>query len=341
MSVRFSVMLPQTNRVSSPEAIIDVAEAAEDLGFDAITVHDHIVFNGFWIASGMPGAEGPGDDRDLYEAMETLTYVASRTDRVLLVASVIIIPIRNPVLLAKQVATLDRFSDGRFVLGVGVGPPLRPTGYETTKLGPHRGNAAKEYDAVDVTGNRGPRTDEYIMAMYEIWENESSTFKGEYVSFEDIEVFPKPVQEPRPPVWIGGRSQKALERAARLGDGWNPSQPSAQQLAEALPRLTELFEAAGRQGPDTVGINIHSVIAETDTAAQAIIEPAARKLFPSQEEYEQRTIAGSPETFTKRVAEYVAAGADYIELKPLYPKVGHLIEQMELIAAEVIPAFRD
>ena len=150
MSVRVGGMLPQTNRGSSPDAILQVAEAAEELGFDALTVHDHIVFNGFWVASGMPGASGPGDDRDLYEALETLTFAAARTSRILLVASVIIVPIRHPVLLAKQIATLDALSGGRFVLGAGVGPPLRASEYEAIKLGPHRGNAAKEYNAVGV-----------------------------------------------------------------------------------------------------------------------------------------------------------------------------------------------
>ncbi len=333
-------MLPQTNRVSSPDAIVRVAEAAEELGFDALTVHDHIVFNGFWIASGMPGAIGPGDDRDLYEALETLTFAAARTSRVLLVASVIIIPIRHPVLLAKQIATLDALSGGRFVLGAGVGPPLRATEYETTKLGPHRGNAAKEYDAVGVSGNRGPRTDEYLEAMFEIWANDKATYHGKYVSFDEIEVFPKPIQRPRPPVWIGGRSEFALRRAAKLADGWNPSQPSPGQLAELVPELEALYKEAGRSGPDTVGINIHSVIAESDEAAAAIAEPSARKLFPTDEEYEQRTIVGSPDTFARRVGEFVDAGANYIELKPLYPDVDHLLDQMKSIAKNVMPSFK-
>ena len=126
MAPRFSVMLPQTNSVASRDEILRTAETAEALGFDAVTVHDHLVFNGFWVASGMQGAEGPGDNRDLYEAMETLTFVAARTERVRLVTSVIILPLRAPVLFAKQAATLDVLSKGRFVLGVDVGPPLNP-----------------------------------------------------------------------------------------------------------------------------------------------------------------------------------------------------------------------
>lgn len=339
MALRFSVMLPQTNAVASTDAIRLVAETAEKLCFDAVTVHDHIVFNGFWIASGMKGASGPGDNRDLFEAMETLAFVAAITERVRLVASVIIIPIRDPVLFAKQAATLDVLSGGRFVLGVGVGPPLNPTGYETTKLGPHRGNAAREYGAIGVAGNRGPRTDEYLEAIYTIWREDRATFAGNYVSFDEIEVYPKPVQRPRPTVMIGGRSDKALRRAARYGDGWNPSQVSAAQFAASLPTLRSYYEDEGRHGPSELGINIHSVIAESDEAAHAISDPTAAKLFPTPEEYRDRTIVGSPQTFTRRIAEYVAAGANYIELKPLYPDVEHLIRQMQLIHDEVMPAF--
>jgi len=336
---RFSVMLPQTNSVASRDAILRVAEAAEELEFDAVTVHDHLVFNGFWIASGMQNADGPGDNRDLYEALETLTFVAARTERIRLVTSVIILPLREPVLFAKQAATLDVLSEGRFVLGVGVGPPLKPIGYETTKLGQHRDNAAREYDAVGVSGNRGVRTNEYLEAIFTIWENESATFQGQFVSFKDIEVFPKPIQKPRPTVMVGGRSDHALRRAARYADGWNPSQVSATQLATSLPTLHTYFKEAGRGEPTEVGINIHSVIADTDDAAHVIADPSATKMFPNLDEYKERTILGNPDAFTRRVQEYVDAGANYIELKPLYPDIDHLINQMHLIHDEVMPAF--
>ena len=339
MALRFSVMLPQTNSVASRDAILRVAETAEELDFDAVTVHDHLVFNGFWIASGMQGAEGPGDNRDLYEAMETLTFVAARTERVRLVTSVIILPLRDPVLFAKQAATLDVLSRGRFVLGVGVGPPLQPTGYETSKLGRHRDNAAREYDAVGVSGNRGVRTNEFLEAIFTIWENESATFAGRFVSFEDIEVFPKPIQKPRPTVMIGGRSDYALRRAARYADGWNPSQVSAAQLTSSLSTLRSYFEEEGRGEPTEIGINIHSVIAETSEAAHEISDPSAIKMFPTLDEYRDRTILGKPDEFTRRVQEYVTAGANYIELKPFYPDIDHLVGQMRLIHDEVMPAF--
>ena len=162
--MRFGVMLPHTNRIATTDNIIRTAETAEEYGFYALSVHDHIVFNGHWIVSGVRGIELPGDDRTLFEAMEVMTFAAARTSTIRLVASVILLPIREPVLFAKQAATLDVLSGGRLTLGFGVGPPLQPGDNETTKLGNHRSNAGKEYDAVGISGNRGRRTDEYIEA---------------------------------------------------------------------------------------------------------------------------------------------------------------------------------
>ncbi|MCP4302243.1 MAG: TIGR03619 family F420-dependent LLM class oxidoreductase [Gammaproteobacteria bacterium] len=336
--MKFGVMLPHTNRIASPDAILRTAETAEEYGFHALTVHDHIVFNGHWIVSGARGIDMPGDDRDLYEPMLTMALVAARTSRIRMVASVIVMPIREPVLFAKQAATLDVFSNGRLTIGVGVGPPLTPGDKETTKLGKHRSNAGKEYDAVGVYGNRGPRTDEYIEACIEIWQNEYATYEGKYTSFRDIEVFPKPVQKPYPPIFVGGRSEFAIQRAVRYGDGWNPSQPSAPQMRESIARLQELCVQANRKPLDTFGINIPSVIAATDEEAEAIARPTVGPLFPGETEYQERTIIGSPETFIRRVKEFQDAGVNYVELKPLYPDMDHFMEQLRLIRDEVMPA---
>ena len=114
---------------------------------------------------------------------------------------------------------------------------------------------------------------------------------------------------------------------------------SAAQLGSSLPTLRSYFEEEGRDGPSEIGINIHSVIAESDSAAHEIADPSAMKMFPNLDEYRERTILGDPETFTRRVQEYVAVGANYIELKPFYPDIDHLVSQMQMIHDEVMPAF--
>ena len=290
--MRLTVMLPQTNKVASPQAIRDIAAAVEELGFFGITVHDHLVFNGWCIVSGARGFESSGDDRVLYEALETLAYVAALTDRIQLSVSVVVIPMRKPVALAKQVATIDALSNGRLRLGVGIGPPIKPMERETTKLGAHRANALREYDASGLHGERGRRTDEYLRAMIEIWTHDKASFEGEFVSFADIEVFPKPVQRPHPPLFVGGRSDFALRRAARFGAGWVPSQVSVEEVVSGRARLADLYAERGLKGRPEIVVNLPVVLAASDEAAQAIARPTALPLFPGEQEYRERTIVG-------------------------------------------------
>ncbi len=336
--MRFVMMLPQSNRIVTRDGLLRVAEAAEELGFYGVSVRDHISFNGAWISSGMRDIDVEGDDRDFYESMQTLAYVAARTETVKLGVSVIVLPNRHPVLFAKQSATLDVLSEGRLILGFGVGPPMRPKSAETTRLGRHRTNAEKEYDAFDVRGNRGPRTNEYIEAVYAVWSQESATFHGNYVSFEDLDVFPKPIQEPRPTVLIGGRSDQALRRTARYADGWNPSQVSVEECRNGVATLNDYYAEEGNFGPTIVGINQIATLGASDEAAHDQAFPTVERVFPSEDEYRLRTLVGSPDTFASRVREYRDAGVNWIEMRPVYPTVENLIDQMRLIHDEVMPA---
>ncbi len=339
--LRLVIMLPQSNRIVTPDAMIRTAEAAEELGFYAVSVRDHISFNGAWISSGMADIDVAGDDRDFFESMQSLSYVAARTQNVKLGVSVIVLPNRHPVLFAKQAATLDVLSGGRLILGVGVGPPTRRKAGETTRLGRHRSNAEKEYDAFDVPGNRGPRTDEYLEAVYAIWSQESASYDGSYISFQDLDVFPKPVQRPRPPVLIGGRSEKALRRVARYGEGWNPSQVSVAEYQTSVARLADFYEQEGRTGPDFLGINQIAVVASSDEAAHEQAYPTVARVFPSEEAYRERTLVGSPETLVGRLSEFRRAGVNWVEVRPVYATVDNLIEQMKMLASEVLPAVEE
>ena len=121
--IRLVLMVPQSNRIVTQEGLLRTAEAAEELRFHGVSVRDHISFNGAWISSGMRGIKAVGDDRDFFESMQTLAYLAAVTHSVKLAVSVLVLPNRHPVLFAKQAATLDVLSAGRLILGFGVGPP--------------------------------------------------------------------------------------------------------------------------------------------------------------------------------------------------------------------------
>ena len=337
--MRFAVMLPQSGKLATPAAIVDVAQAAEELGFDAVSVRDHLVFDGAYITSGMRGLAIPGDDRTMFEALETLTFVASRTSRVRLGTSVLILPNRHPLLLAKQVSTLDHLTGGRVILGLGIGPNRREAADDTTKLGTHRDNLAREYDTFGAFGPRGPRMDEYFEAMVRLWTEERPSFKGEYVHFDDVLMFPKPAQKPYPPILVGGRSGAARARAARWDAGWLPSQVTTGEIEEGVADLRRRQIELGRdEGPGTIGVNMHSIIAATTDEAVALAGPTLGSHFADRQTYLDRTLSGDLETFTARVAAYRDAGVDYVELKPVVASIDDLIDQLRQVHETVMPA---
>ena len=238
--MRFAVRVPTSNRVASRSAIVDVAQAAEALGYYAVSVYDHLVFNGWWIACGARDAAGGGDDRDMYEALTTLSFLAGKTERLRLLTAILQLPTREVVLAAKQVATLDVLSNGRVLLGVGIGPQLPREvwdGRREVELGGHAANAWKEYETFRVPRRRGRLVDEQLQALRAIWTEERASFAGELVRFHEIECFPKPVQPGGPPIWVGGRSPAAMRRVVAHGDAWLPTQLSPQQYAEGVATL--------------------------------------------------------------------------------------------------------
>ncbi len=336
--MKLVLMVPQGNRIASVDALLAATDWAEELGFWGVSVRDHLVFNGSWISMGAIDTAVEGDDRDLYEPMQTLAFLAARTEHLRLQTGVIVLPSRHPLVLANEVASLDVLSGGRVNLGLGVGPPLRPGALKTTKLGTHRTNVEKEMAAIGASGPRGPRLDEYLEAMIALWTQESASYHGRWVDFEALDVFPKPLQRPYPPIFIGGRSDHALRRTARYGQGWVPSQVTVSEIAAGVARLGELYAEEGRHGPEEVGINQFVAVASTDEKAAELAYPTASRVFHDDEAYQARTIIGSPQTFARRLAEYADAGATFLEMRPVYRTLDELRHQMELLVEEVIPS---
>jgi probable F420-dependent oxidoreductase len=193
------------------EQLVRIARHAEDVGFDYLAVSDHLLMSGE-MARAM-GARW-------CEAMTSLAFLAGATRRIRVYSSVLVLPYRNPVLLGKQVSTLDFMSGGRVVLGIGIG------------------HLAREFEVLGVPrAKRAAITDEYLAALKVLWTEEHPRFEGEFVSFDDIVFEPRCVQRPHVPLWIGGNSKAALQRAARFGDGWVPWQVTPQQLPAMLDEL--------------------------------------------------------------------------------------------------------
>ena len=239
--------LPISGPVSSPENLVWIAQQGEALGYDYLTLTDHIVLPNLR-APGYPYSEsgeffGEGPEHR-HEQLMTAAFIAAKTSRIRLVLAVMVVPHRPAVLSAKMLSTIDCLSGGRLVVGIGAGW-LRA-----------------EFDAVvgPPFAARGQVTDEYLSAFRNLWAQEVPRFVKNWVKYDRIFFEPKPVQKPHPPIWVGGESGPSLRRAARFGDAWYPIGSNNKHLLDSLPRyragidrLRRRIAEAGRE-PTSVAL---------------------------------------------------------------------------------------
>ena len=239
--MKFGVMFANTGFGASPEGAVELAQAAEAGGFETIWTVEHVVVPSGYESSYPydPSGKmaGGAEAFDLPDPLIWLTYVAARTERIRLGTGVLVLPQRNVVVTAKEIATLDHLSSGRVTLGIGVGW------------------LAEEFAALGVPfKERGARMDEYIDVLRELWspsgDPEKTTVDGRFVSFKDCIMRPRPTNG-TVPIVIGGHSKAAARRAGRRGDGFFPGGGTIEELAESFALVRAEAEAAGRD-PDAI-----------------------------------------------------------------------------------------
>lgn len=238
--MKFGVMFANTGAATTKSGAVELAQAAEAAGLDSVWTVEHVVVPEGYRSAYPYSTSGrmPGDREDfpIPDPLMWLAFVASNTETLRLGTGVLILPQRNPVVLAKEVATLDHLSGGRVLLGVGVGW------------------LEEEFDAVGVAfARRGARTDDAIAALRALWgAADTATHDGEFFSFANVYSRPRPPGG-TVPVVIGGHSIAAARRAGRLGDGFFPARGNPEELAPLLQELRRAADAAGRD-PDTIEI---------------------------------------------------------------------------------------
>lgn len=239
--MQFGVTLPQFGpRARDPEVrmrIREVATAGEELGYDVLWTAEHMIFPRR-IRTPYPYGDGlPFDVSDpILDVTATLAYVAAFTSRVRLGTSVLVLPYHHPIALAKALASVDVLSGGRLLVGI-AGGWLR-----------------EEFELLGVPFHeRGVRTDEYIDLMKCLWDDDPVRFDGRFFQLDDAAFFPKPLQRPHPPIWVGGDSDAALRRVARCSDGWMAVPRDLDALAGGIAKIHSAAEAAGRD-PAHIGV---------------------------------------------------------------------------------------
>ena len=291
MKVGFSV--PSINPVATPEYVTRTAQHAEENGFASLWVGEHVVlFDEYesiypYDESGKLFLRG---EMGMLEPFGLLSFCAAVTSRIRLATGVCLLPQRNPVYTAKDVATLDWMSGGRFDFGIGLGW------------------SAEEFAAVDAEwAHRGARCDEYVAVMQRLWTDPVSEFHGRFYELAPCRMYPKPLQQPHPPIHIGGESDAALRRVARLGNGWHGFNLTPPRAAERVGRLHELLAGAGRS-PSEVEVTIGTYMLPVDLAA---------------------------------VEAYHAAGVDQIVVLDLAATVDDVLVALDRLAKEIVePAAR-
>jgi probable F420-dependent oxidoreductase len=280
---------------------IENAHALVDMASRA----DELGFDSVWVHDHVFNAGHVLDrigGRPYYEPMTFLSFVAARTRRVRLGTSVLVLPYHNPVRLAKAAATLDVLCGGRLVMGVGVGL------------------IEKEMQAMGTPfTERGAYTDEAIAVMRALWSSDEPRFAGKYYRFEGMKFSPRPLQTPSIPLLIGGVSRAAIRRAARLGDGWQPLGLSPEALAQGIATLRDEARACGR---DAAKIPVS--IAMTLAAARA----------------GRHALGTGPSEIVKNARAYADVGVETLIISAGTSDPGEARAALEMVAREVLPAFR-
>ncbi len=300
--VKFGVVMPW----AGPD--LSAVEEVEALGYDSVWTSEHIFFYG-----------------PTMDAFTVLAAYAARTRRLLLGTAVTLLPLRPAAVVAKEATSLDILSGGRLILGVGVG-----------------GEYPKEFEACGVpVQERGARTNEAIRLLRRLWREDVVSHQGRFWRLNGVSLQPKPVQAGGPPIWVAGRSEAAMRRAGRLGDGYVPYLFSPERFRDGWAKVQEYARAAGRD-PAAITPALYQFISLADSyeeaKAAAVADLSRRYNQPFENLVDRYVVMGTARDCVRRLEQYVEAGVRHFLLVFIGP--GGTREQVRACARDVLPALR-
>jgi len=282
----------------------------EELGYDSAWTSEHIFFY-------FP----------TFDALTSLAAMAARTSRIGLGTAVLLLPLRPAALAAKEIASVDIISGGRVILGVGVG-----------------GEYPKEFEAVGVpVRERGARADEAILVIKRLFTEENVTFEGRFTKLSGVTLQPKPAQPGGPPIWVAGRSEAAIKRAGRLGDGYLPYLFSPDRLRTSIAPARIEAERAGRD-PEALEAGIYQFICLADTYEEARetadADLSRRYNQPFKNVVDRYVVMGNADDCVRRLSEFADAGARHVILVPIVKSFADFMPHVEAYARDIVPRLR-
>ena len=303
--IRFGAFL----MLHPPAEQFAIAHRVDELGYDSLWTGDHVSFHG-----------------PIYESLTLLSSYIGITTRARLGVGVYLLALRHPTIAAKITSTLDALSGGRLIFGVGVG-----------------GENPKEFEASGSPhGERGARVSEGIDVVRTLWRDSPATFKGRFTQFEGVSIDPKPVQTPAPPIWVGGRSDAALARAGRQGDGWISYVVQPERYKQSLAKIEAAAAAAGRALDGFVKAHLTFITMGRDYESAErmwvarLSQRYAQDFGPLARKY---GIIGTPAQCAEQLQRFIEAGCTYFVLDAICDAADEA-EQLERFAAELFPKFR-
>jgi alkanesulfonate monooxygenase SsuD/methylene tetrahydromethanopterin reductase-like flavin-dependent oxidoreductase (luciferase family) len=326
--MKFGVRLPQDGPFVSSENIVKVAKLADQLDYDSVWVNDHVHWpyqSKYHLSAGTKEAvDNFGKPPHLSESLMTLAYVGGITEKVKLGTAAIIAPLRNPLLLAKQLSTLANLTDSRMIMSFCLG------GGE---------EASKEYEMLGVPWNRRGRIMEETLKIlrdvcFEGSKKEHS-FQGRIFKFDGFVMYPKC----KPfPIWYAGRSDEALERASRLADGWLPGlNQTVDRFKKDLPVLESYLKKQGRdRSKFSVGLETFLHIGSTTAEAQEATRATFKERGISDPSW---TFCGTIREINDRLESFKGVGVQYFELKCMSHTLEKMLEDIRTFSSQVVPSW--
>ena len=291
--------------LSSPRAFWRWIELCEKRDVDSIWQSDRLI-----------------SEQPQLEAMSVMAALAGATERLKFGMNVVVVPLRDPLVLAKQCATIDFLSGGRLLPAFGVGPETAPE-WQATSREPR---------------GRGPRADEALTIMTRLWSEERVTFEGEHYRYVDASIAPRPVQQPLP-LWIGGSSEAAIRRTAAVGNGWLGGLQTPAQVAPVVASIKRAAKDAGRRIPDDhYGAGFSYRFGSWD---EPEVERAAsafgRLRAPARPDPRELFAVGDAGEILARIGEYRTAGVSKFVLRPIAEGDDAILEQTRRLLDTVLP----
>ena len=298
--MKLGICLPHYGRPIEVPRMLEVARRAEERGLDSVWVTDHVI---------VPTQTNVIYREDMLDPLAVLPWLAGVTHRIALGTSVVILPYRSPIPVAKLLASVDVLSGGRLIVGAAIGW------------------LEGEFDALDVPfKERVSRSEEALEIFRTLWTQEHPTLETKRHRLKDVTFSPMPLQKPRPPLYVGGNSEGALRRVARLGDGWHATGSTVEAFGQGAETVRRFWKDAGREGEPALSLRIPILI---DGVHRAAVDMSLIR--------GRHVIGGPVAKIVEELRGYQALGCQHIALEVSYSTYPAILETIDIIAERLRP----